>query len=130
MRLKSKGFTLIEAMIAMVLLLVGILAVSRLFTAAVFARQKAQNLTIAQNVITAKFEDMRQTRFDLLQSRFPSPFYVTDPAVPTRNIGTGTITMTPAGTTNRVMVVTIQVEIGRVISSRTILKSTTYIAER
>ena len=130
MRLRSRGFTIIEAMLAMVILLVGILAVAKVFTAAVLVRQKGTNLAIAENVITAKFEEMRRTNYDLLRPRFEGAFDVTDPASPTRVIGTGQVTMTELGTVARVMKVTISVEAGRVRGPRTGLKSATYVAER
>lgn len=130
MRPRCRGFTIIEAMLAMVILLIGILAIAKIFTAAVLVRQKGTNLAIAENVITAKFEEMRRTNFDLLRPRFEGTFNVTDPASPTRVIGTGWVTMQTLGTVARVMKVTISVELGRVRSTGTGLKSITYIAER
>lgn len=127
---RVKGFTIIEAMIAMVVLMIGILAVAKMFTASILVRQKGTNLAIAENVITARFEQMRKTRFELLQSQFAGTFNVTDPAVPTRVVGTGQTTMTQLGTTARLMKVTINVNIAKVRGPQTSLKSTTYIAER
>jgi len=126
---RTRGFTLIEAMVAIVLLVVGILAVAQAFTASIFANQKAKNLTIAQNAITLRFEQMRNTGFDLLQSKFPGNFSVTDPDRPGKVVGTGQVTMQRLGQFMRVMKVTISVTVGSVRGSMASLTSISYIAE-
>lgn len=139
MKRRTRGFSLIEAVIAMVVLVVGILAVAQVFMTAVFARQKGGNLAIAEDRITGIFEKWRGIRLDRLDGeeikldmedgQEDGKFPVTDPANPDRNVGTGQVTMEELAV-ERLMKVTIAVEVGKVRGPQTTVTSTTYFVKR
>lgn len=103
MRRRRSGFTLIEVLIAIVLLAAGLVAVSAAFLSALVSNQKAENLRIANDAVEKKMEAVRAAPFSALNnSQFPSPFDIYDPkstALPPLKIGSGTIKFSgwPAG---------------------------------
>jgi prepilin-type N-terminal cleavage/methylation domain-containing protein len=67
----NKGFTIIEATVAISILLIGLLAVTQFFPFSLKIINNSQNFTTASNLAVAKIEELRSLNYD--------------------NIGTGTI---------------------------------------
>lgn len=61
---KKTGFTLIEAAIAIFILLVGLLAVSEFFPLGLRVISDSQNLTTATNIALSKMEELRSLSYD------------------------------------------------------------------
>ena len=57
-KLNNKGITLLEALIAMTVILIGILVLTRLFPVALQLSKSAEQVTIATNLSQAKIEEM------------------------------------------------------------------------
>lgn len=62
--LNNQGLTLIEALIASVILTVGILSLARLFPTALTLNQTAEKATVATNLAQAKIEEMFYLDYD------------------------------------------------------------------
>jgi len=61
---KSGGFTLIEATVAIMILVVGLLAVIQFFPFALRITGDSQNLTTASNVALSKIEELKEFTYD------------------------------------------------------------------
>jgi prepilin-type N-terminal cleavage/methylation domain-containing protein len=66
-RSRESGFTLVEALIAIVLLAVGLMAVTNLFVIAAASNQVGNSTTITTAAATDVMEKLKAIRFDLLQ---------------------------------------------------------------
>lgn len=58
------GFTLIEAMIAIIILIIGLLAVIQLFPFSLQVIGDSQNITTASNIALAKIEELESLSYD------------------------------------------------------------------
>ena len=90
-RKKSRlGFTIIEVLIALVVITVGITAVASMLMTAIITRQHAANLKIAEDVLQTRTEAMKRSAFDRLREDFEGSFDVVDPEDATHVVGSGT----------------------------------------
>lgn len=72
---RLQGFTLPEILITIVLLTVGVIALSQAFNTGMLASTDAENVDLALNIAQAKMEELKNTNFSSLASNGPS----TDP---------------------------------------------------
>ena len=91
-----RGFSLLEAIIGLVLLAGGIVVLASMFSASTLAVEKSKNNQIAADAAGGLVERMREVGINSLNyTNFPATFNVYDPADPTKQVGTGTLTITP-----------------------------------
>src|SRR3990172_2874825 len=92
---RNKGFSFVEMIVALVILVFGIATMATLFTAGVLAMQKSHNVQLATNAAQERIEQMRRVSLvSLTPDNFPPTFTVTNPQSGAE-IGTGTVTITP-----------------------------------
>ncbi len=133
-RRASRGFSLLEVLIGLVLLAGGIALMASMFTTAILGLAKARNNQIAANAAASLVDRMRQVGINSLNyDNFPATFAVNDPNSPTKKVGTGQLTITPVTAGQAVPVyfvieVTTTVTGTKATSGRT--KLVTYIAPR
>ena len=128
-----KGFSLIEAMIALMVMMVVFTGIVRMFTAAQLCNRKARNLRLAAYSAQQVVERARVTSFDqITAANFPSPFDIRDPSDPNRVVGQGQISIEPyptgnPGTNPKIVVVSTKVGYTRRLTANTTFR--TVIAE-
>ncbi len=80
-RISEKGFTLIEAMIALLVLTIGVLGMMTLQTTAIRSNYRASTMTTASTVAAGQLEQLRSLPFNSANlNPANSPFTTTDPA--------------------------------------------------
>lgn len=110
-----RGFSLIEAMIALVVMMVVLAGIVRMFTAAQLCNRKARNLRLAAYCAQQVIERARVTSFDqITAANFPSPFDIKDPLDANRVVGQGQVSIQPyptgsPGTNPKIVVVSTKV---------------------
>ncbi|MBI5191676.1 MAG: prepilin-type N-terminal cleavage/methylation domain-containing protein [Nitrospirae bacterium] len=67
------GFTLVESMMSLVVLMVGILAVIQLFTLSISGRRNGKDLSIANNLAKRLMEDMKNVGVDTAINNMNNP---------------------------------------------------------
>ena len=67
-QLTKSGFTIVEVLIAMVVLLVGVLGVIQLFPAGLNASKESKNETITSDLVQAKLEELKAMNYDDVSS--------------------------------------------------------------
>ena len=78
-----KAFTLLEVLIALIVLTLGVVALCWVFNAGIFASTDAENVDLALNIAQAKLEEIKDAGYDSLVGIGPttdpnfSNFYVT-----------------------------------------------------
>lgn len=73
MKAKKRGFTLLEVLITLIILAVGVIAISQAFSAGLFAATDVENVDLALNIARAKIEEIKNTDFVGLVDSGPSP---------------------------------------------------------
>ncbi len=68
-----KGFTLLEVLIATIILTVGVIAICGAFNAGIFASADIENVDLALNIAQAKMEEIKNTPFADLADSGPVP---------------------------------------------------------
>lgn len=66
------GFTLLEIILTVILLTVGVLALSQAFNIGMLASTDTENVDLALNIAQAKMEELRNTAFANLASNGPT----------------------------------------------------------
>jgi len=95
-RRRGRGFSLVEALVALLLLAGGVALLASMFSAANLALVKARNSQIAADAAAGLIEQMRRVGAGSLNySNFPQNFNVYAPDDPTKIIGDGQLTITP-----------------------------------
>ena len=130
----GRGFSLLEVLIGLVLLAGGIAVMASMFATAILGMAKARNNQIAANAAASLVDRMRQVGINSLNyDNFPATFAVTDPNNPSKQVGTGQLTITPV-MDGKAMPVYFVIEVTTTVtgtkgtSART--KLVTYIAPR
>lgn len=72
MKFKKYGFTLLEVMIAVVLLAGGFIAIASAFNAGILASADVENVDLALNIAQAKMEEIKNTGFAGLADSGPA----------------------------------------------------------
>ena len=72
MRNRNNGFTLLEVIIATVILTVGVSAIIMALNSGVFASSDAENVDLALNIAQAKMEEIKNTSFASLADSGPT----------------------------------------------------------
>ncbi len=67
-----KGFTLLEALIATIILTVGVVAIIRALNSGIYAASGVENVDLALNIAQAKMEQMKNTAFASLADSGPA----------------------------------------------------------
>ena len=70
---KRGGFTLLEILIALIILVGGVIAISRAFSTGLFATTDIENVDLALNIAQAKTEEIKNTPFANLSDSGPNP---------------------------------------------------------
>lgn len=69
----KKGFTLLEVLIALIILTVGVIAITRAFSTGLFASTGVEDTDLALNIAQAKMEEIRNTSFGSIADNGPTP---------------------------------------------------------
>ena len=69
----NDGFSLIESMLALVILSIGILAMARLQIAAIRGNALSQRMTTAVSIAEQKIEELKNTPYDNIQAESTAP---------------------------------------------------------
>lgn len=72
MRFEKNGFTLLEVLIAAVILTVGVAALVWAFSAGIFATTDIEDVDLALNIAQAKMEEIKNTAFASLADSGPA----------------------------------------------------------
>ncbi|MBN1872500.1 MAG: prepilin-type N-terminal cleavage/methylation domain-containing protein [Candidatus Omnitrophica bacterium] len=72
MKKKDAGFTLLEVLIAIIVLTVGAIAVIGAFSEGLFASRTSENMESALHIAQAKLEEIKDTAFDSLADSGPT----------------------------------------------------------
>jgi len=67
-----KAFTLLEVMIATIVLTIGVIAITWAFSAGLYATTDVEDVDLALNIAQAKMEDIKNTAFDSLADSGPA----------------------------------------------------------
>lgn len=70
--LSLKGFTLLEILLTLLILSVGMIALSQAFSAGVLASTDVENVDLALNIAQARLEEIRDTSFSGIGSSGPA----------------------------------------------------------
>ncbi len=70
--LKNRGFTLLEVLIALIILTIGVTAIIWAFSAGMYATTDVENVDLALNIAQAKMEQIKNTPFANLQDSGPT----------------------------------------------------------
>lgn len=70
--MEKRGFTLLEVLIAVVILTVGIAALTWAFSAGMFATTDVENVDLALNIAQAKMEEIKNTAFASIADSGPT----------------------------------------------------------
>jgi len=93
-----RGFSIVEMLVALVILVFGIATMAALFASGVLAMQKAHNIQLATDAAQERIEQMRRVSLSSLNStNFPPTFTISDPDTG-EPVGSGTLTITPQET--------------------------------
>ncbi len=68
MRLKRKGFTLLEVLIALMVLTGGVLVITKAFSAGFVTSSENENIDLALNIAQEKIEELQSQSYSTLQS--------------------------------------------------------------
>lgn len=77
-----KGFTLLEILLTLIILMVGVLSITMAFTRGVFVSSDLENVELALNIASAKMEEIKDTDFADLADSGPAA----DPDFPNFNL--------------------------------------------
>lgn len=77
-----RGFTLLEILIAIIILAVGVIAIISAFSSGIFASSDVENVDLALNIAQAKMEEIKNTAFASLVDSGPT----LDPNFPNFNV--------------------------------------------
>lgn len=69
---ESKGFTLLEVMIALVVLTLGVIGIMWAFSTGMYATTDVENVDLALNIAQAKMEEIKNTQFATLADSGPT----------------------------------------------------------
>ncbi|OGX31238.1 MAG: hypothetical protein A3G37_03460 [Omnitrophica WOR_2 bacterium RIFCSPLOWO2_12_FULL_46_30] len=69
----SKGFTLLEFMLALIIFSAGVIAIVQAFNAGFLSSEDASNVDLALNIAQAKMEEIKNTAFSSLADSGPVP---------------------------------------------------------
>jgi type IV pilus assembly protein PilV len=69
---RNQGFTLLEILITVVLLTVGVLALSQAFSTTLLTSTDAESVDLGLNIAQAKMEELKNTAFSSLASSGPT----------------------------------------------------------
>jgi len=93
---RRPGFSLVEVLIALMVLAAGIVVVMSTFTAATLGVQKARNGRIAADAGSSLIDQMRAAGINSLNyANFPADFQIPAPGNPSTQVGTGHLVITP-----------------------------------
>lgn len=70
---RKQGFTLLEVIIAVIILTGGTIAICRAFSSGLLASADAENVDLALNIAQAKMEQIKNTSFGSLADNGPTP---------------------------------------------------------
>lgn len=73
LKFKLAGFTLLEILITLIILVMGVFSVTRAFTAGIFASSDIENAHLALNIAQAEMEEIKNTPFADLADNGPVP---------------------------------------------------------
>ena len=68
--LKKNGFTLLEVLLATIIVVVGVTAITGAFSSGIFATTDVENVDLALNIAQAEMENIKNTDFDDLADFF------------------------------------------------------------
>ena len=71
--LKYSGFTLLEVIIAVVILSIGVITITWAFSTGLFVSTDVENVDLALNIAQAKMEEIKNTAFGSISNSGPTP---------------------------------------------------------
>ncbi len=97
-RSKSAGFTLLEVIIAALILSIGIMALAQAFNLGLLASTDVEGIDLALNIAQARIEQIKNTAFASI---------VSSPSTPDSNFSNYNVTVTVTGVNPKQVVVTV-----------------------
>ena len=68
----SKGFSILEVLIALLIFVVGVVGITKAFNTGLFASTDSENVNLALNIAQAKMEEIKNTPFEDLSDSGPT----------------------------------------------------------